>query len=357
MNKSWISEYAKASFLLYAGNTIDAFQPLDFFHFYPLWYDLWVQRFMLVMDVLDLDHKNYQSIRHLLPGPSSMRAILQKIIPSAKGLNGKNAKNFARMANFFALMLKQCCPEDPYGLTSNPVHDRQETGQIITTIPWSEGNKLFAKQLGQLITAAGSLVHGLYNDVVTDFGWDAYGPYTLHTPDHSYQLIIRHFPDLAPQEIWKKEFLSPVKDLKIYQFYKDVKWEFAFLGCHTILKSGNPITNLTHFAVMVNGNFIAPEDIIPLMQELGGKAEKIYEAIRKKNFEKIKQLVMLQECYQLHKLFTAAYMNWKPTPQMQEKIYGKPLLTGILPFGKIMTNLEEYKELFHLNWFEKNILS
>ncbi len=356
MDKNWIQEYGKASFLLYAGNTIDAFQPLDFFHFYPLWYDLWVKRFMMVMDVLDLDFKPYKEVKHLLPGPSSMRAILQKIIPTAKGLEGKNKEQFARMANFFARMLIEACPQDPFGLTSNPIHEAGNAQKIITSTPWHQANPTYAKQLGQLITAAGSLVHGLYNDVVTDFGWDAYGPYSFATPDHTYQMVIRHFPNLAPIEIWEKELLTPIKDLQIYQFYQNVTWEFAFLGCHTVLKKGDPIQNLTHFAVKINGNFIHPSTLIPIIQELAGKAEQIYANIRKKNPDEIKRMVMLQECFQLQKLFTAAYLNWLPTPEMYERIQ-QPLRTGILPFGKIMTSVEEYQELFHLNWFEKNILN
>jgi hypothetical protein len=106
-NKNWIRDFAQASFKLYSGNTVDAFQPLDFFHFYPLWYDLWVNIFMSVMDVLQCDYKSYQELKHLLPVPSSMRAILQKLIPTFAGMDPIHAKNFGRMANFSRVCLKK----------------------------------------------------------------------------------------------------------------------------------------------------------------------------------------------------------------------------------------------------------
>lgn len=350
---NWIKDFAKASFKLYAGNTIDAFQPLDFFHFYPLWYDLWVKRFMSVMDVLGCDYQPYSELKHLLPGPSSMRAIIQKIIPTLAGVDPTNKNNFVRMADFFARMLKESCAEDAFGLTHNPVHSRQELNQITESVPWLKADPMTAKKLGQLIAAAGSLVHGLYNDVVTDFGWDAYGPYDFRTPEQNFQAIIRHFRDLAPKDLWPMEFLTPVKDLKIYQFYENTAWELAYLGCHTVLKSGNPISGLKYFAISVNNQFVEPVLIDTLVGEFSDRAVQLYQEIRKKGFEELKAMVMLQECYQLKKMFEAAYMNWRPTAEMKARTKGKPLATGILPLGRLMTDVAEYQELFHLNSFEK----
>jgi hypothetical protein len=352
---NWINGFAESSFKLYAGNTIDAFQPLDFFHFYPLWYDLWVERFMRVMDVLDCENKTYQELKHLLPGPSAMRAIIQKIIPTLKGVHPEHTKNFIRMANFFARMLIEACPADPFGNTTNPLHTYAEINLLIQNTPWTEGSPEIAKQLGKLITAAGSLVHGLYNDVVTDFGWDAYGPYSLFTPGKKHQLIIRHFPDLNPSGIWDKIFHTPIHDLKIYQFYEDVEWELAYLGCHTVLKSGNPISGLRHFALEIDGSFVGSHTLPGITHELSDKAENIYKEIRKKDFEQLKEMVMVQECYQLKKMFEAAYMNWLPTHKMFERIKNTPLVTGILPLGKMMTDFEEYKEEFGINSFKKAI--
>src|SRR5205823_3135009 len=93
---SWIKEYCEGSFSLYAGNTIDAFQPLDFFHFYGLWYDLWVERIILAMEKIGAEQKNYEQLKTLLPVPSSMRALIQKAIPAFAGLEKKNPLLFKR---------------------------------------------------------------------------------------------------------------------------------------------------------------------------------------------------------------------------------------------------------------------
>jgi len=280
-----------------------------------------------------------------------MRAILQKIIPTLAGVKPENAKNFTRAANFFARMLMESCPEDAFGNTHNPLHSREEINKLIQTIPWQEANPEIAKNLGKLITAAGSLVHGLYNDVVTDFGWDAYGPYNISVPGKNYQVIIRHFPDLAPLDLWPERSLTPLQDLKILQFYENTEWELAFLGCHTVLKSGDPIAGLKNYAVVANGKYLKPEAITPIVNELAEKASGLYKHLRTTNFEELKEMVMLQECYQLIKIFAAAYMNWLPTDELNARIKGKQLLKNILPHGKLMVDLEEYKELFHLNSF------
>jgi len=350
---SWIKDWAEGSFSLFSGNTVEAFQPLDFFHFYGLWYDLWVKQFLKAAEKLNAENKSYQELKDLLSTPSNMRAIIQKIIPAYLGTANPNKGEYARMANFFARMLMECCPNDPFGKTSNPFHTEKEVQEIYKQIIWKEGNPAIARKLGRLITAAGSLVHGLYNDVVTDFGWDAYGPYKIN----DQTLLIRDFPDLQPEDLWDKNFLAKIKSLKIYGLYKDVEWQINCVGCHTTVKNGSPITGLKKYAVVADGKYLTESGIDELIKELSDKAEKIYQEIRKKGFEELKTLVMLQECYQLKKFMSAAGLDWRPTNEMSERIINKPLLTGILPHGKIMTNVEEYKEIFGLRRFAKEVLN
>src|SRR3989338_3197722 len=232
---SWIKPFIKGSFGLYCGNTIDAFQPLDFFHFYPLWYDLWIKRIVEVIKKLDLENKHFNEIKEFLPPPSNMRAILQKLLPSYKGVKFKNPEDYKIVADFFARMLYESCPNDPFGEKSTPLYSNNEVEGLFKTIEWSEGNPTAARQIGRLITATGSLVHGLYNDVCTDFGWDAYGPFSYQ----NFTLLIRHFPDLQPKEIWSTNFLSTIKELKIYSLYEGVELKISCVGCLTMVVSGN----------------------------------------------------------------------------------------------------------------------
>jgi len=353
---SWIDGFAEGCFRLYAGNVMSAFQPLDFFHFYPLYYDLWLSRIVEVMDKLSVEDKHYQELKDLLPPPSNLRAIIQKLIPTYKGLGHKNTDEIRKVADFIARMLLESCPDDPFAVHSNPLHTQDEVKQIVSSVNWQSGDPQIARNIGRLITAAGSLVHGLYNDIVTDMGWDTYGPYSVEWEGQNYSFLIRDFPNLAPAELWSTQHLPSVKDLKIYALYQGVDWEIAFVGCHTIAKSGQPVQGLKKFSVIADGKTLAPEEIVNLINELSGKAESIYKKIRSLDFEELKKLVMLQECYQLHKLFTAAGIEWRPTPEMTARVENKPLMTGVITMGKLMTDLNEYRELFGINLFAREVL-
>lgn len=169
-------------------------------------------------------------------------------------------------------------------------------------------------------------------------------------------LLIRHFPDLAPTDLWPVEFMASVKDLKIYGIYEDVEWKISCVGCHTMVIKGNPVLGLKKYLVTADDKILSETDIDNLISEFTGKAEAIYRVIRKKNMEELKQMVMLQECYQLKKLFDAAKIDWRPTLEMTGRIKNKPLAADLLPLGKLMTDPEEYKEVFGINQFEKEVL-
>lgn len=350
---NWIKSFTKGTFTLFSGNIVEGFQPLDFFHFYPLWFDLWTKRIVEMMRILDLENKPFNEIKEFLPTPSNMRAILQKLVPSYHGLKQKNPVEYKIVTNFFARLLQECCPDDPFGETSNPYYSAQEVKKIGDNIPWREGNPQIARQIGCLITTTGSLVHGLYNDVVTDFGWDAYGPFSYD----GKTLLIRHFPNLRPKELWPEQFLSSVKELQIYGLYENVDWKIGCVGCHTIVTKGSPITGLKKYHVIADGVALSAEKIDELINELSNKAEGVYREIRKKNFEELKKMVVLQECFQLKKLFDAAGLDWKPTPKMIARVKNKPLLTGLIPHGVMMSSLEEYRKAFGIDVFAKEVLN
>lgn len=349
---SWIKPFTKASFSLYAGNVIDAFQPLDFFHFYPMWYDLWVKRIADVIKILDLEHKTYVELKEFLGTPSNMRAILQKVIPSYNGLENKNPADYKIVSNFFVRMLVEACPADPFGNISTPLYSSQEVEKLINQTEWQNGAPIPGRNLGKLITASGSLVHGLYNDLVTDFGWDAYGPFK----HGDLSLLIRHFPNFQPNELWSAEFFPSVKELKIFGLYEGVEWNIACVGCHTIATKGSPVTDLKKYCVLADGKTLTTQEIEALILELSDKAEAIYKEIRKKDFEDLKKMVMLQECFQTKKIFDAASVDWRPTSEMLARIEGKPLLKNLIPHGKMMSSIEEYIHDFGVGVFAREVL-
>lgn len=350
---NWIKSFTKSSFVLYAGNTVDAFQPLDFFHFYPLWYDLWIERIVSAMEKLQVEKKNFHKLKDLLPGPSSIKAIIQKIIPSYNFFQVKNPEAVKKTTNFLARMLVEAMPRDPYGDSAAPLHSREQVRIILRDRDWQNADEDSAKKIGKLIVAAGSLVHGLYNDLVTDFGWDAYGPYKI---DSGRTLLIRHFPDLRPKELWGEEHLSSAKEIEIYGIYEGIEWIISFIGCHTMIKGGSALHGLKKFAVIADGRPLTTEAIDKLIEELSQKAERIYRLVRVKDFEQLKEMVILQECYQLKKMFEATGMDFRPTTEMFERIKNKPLMQGVVPHGKLMNSMEEYVQSFGIRHFASEVL-
>lgn len=349
---SWIKPFTKASFVIYVGNVIDAFQPLDFFHFYPLWYDLWMKRIVAIIDKLDFEHKHFSEVGHLLPPPSGMRAQLQQIVPTYRALEHKSPEDFKIVTNFLARMLTECCPDDPFGDTSTPLYSPSEVEAIIRGGAWFDGNPVAGRTIGKLITVTGSLLHGLYNDFGVDYGWDAYGPFKYQ--DQS--LLIRHFLNLQPAELWPAQFLPSVKDIKIFGLYEGVEWKIACIGCHAVTVSGSPVTDLKKYSIMADGQVLSLKEAEVLVQEFADKAEKLYREIRTKNLEEIKKMVMAQECYPMHKLFEAANFDWRPTPEMYARIENKPLVPEFIPHGKMMSTVEEYVKDFGIDVFAREVL-
>ncbi|MBU1037369.1 hypothetical protein KKF32_05115 [Patescibacteria group bacterium] len=353
---SWIKPFSKATFKVFAGQVLEGFQPIDFFHFFPLWHDLWVAKITEIIKKLNLGNKHFKDIKYLLPPPSNIRAILLKLIASYHASSIKNKNEYKLVANFFAKILQESCTNDPFSLTSNPYHSKEEIRDLVQTIPWKEADTTIARKIGQLITAVGSLVHGQYNDVVTDLGWETYGPYQIQHLKQNYTLLIRHFPNLAPKELWPQKYLASAKELIIYALYQDVKWEIYVVGCHTVSKKGNPVTGMKKYAVIADDKTVSQEKMIEFIKESSNKAEAVYQEIKGMDFEQLKLMVMTQECYQLKLLFDKADINWKPTKEMLERIKNKPLLKNIFPHGKFIETADEFMKIFGVKKFAKEVL-
>lgn len=352
---SWIKSHARGSFALYAGNVIAAFQPLDFYHFFPLWYEKWVERMARAIRVLELETKKYHEIRHLLPCPSGIRGVLTKIIPAYLGSERKNPGDFQTVANFLATMLQQACPDDPFAQRANPFHSPQQIEELMSTVFWQPATPNTARAQGRLVAAAGSLMHGLYNDVVTDYAWDGYGPYKVQYQGEEYTLLIRHFPDMQPRELWPVSVMPKCKEIVIYSLYQEVEWEIAALGCHTVTKSGNPVEGMRYHAVMIDGQAVSNERLDNLIAQLAEKAEKVYRKIRTLDDVSLKQKVMLQECYPLKNMLKQAGIEWRPTSDMLHACR-QPLKSNFIPCDELIDSIERYEELLGLRVFAEEVL-
>jgi hypothetical protein len=351
----WIKEFSKSITNFFKGQVIGAMQPIDFYLFFPLWYVLWIIRVASLVKKLNLEDKNFSAIKDSLPPPSNFRTILKKLIVAYRG-NPTERDSYRVVADFLARMLQESCKTDPFALTSNPLYSNQEFDKLIQPIKFQEIDESVAKKIGQLITAAGSLVHGLYNDVVTDFGWDSYGPYNVRYLGQNYSALVRHFLHLRPVELWPEEFLPSIQELKIFSLYQEIEWKIYFFGCHTISSGKSPVEAMKRAVLFTDGRPVAPEDTHLLIEEFAQKATNLYKKIKQMDFEDLKLLIMRQECYQFKALFDVAGVDWQPTNDMIMRIKNKPLLKGIFPQETFIDSEEKFSEIFGIDKFSKEVL-
>lgn len=356
----WIDDYAKASYQLFAGNVLKAFQPLDFYHFYPLWYDLWLDRiYQAIKKFRSMKYDISKAVKNF-PVPSSSRAVLQKFIIIFPNLTNQKTDQFKEIINFFVEVLENTNKEDVFAYKKNIIHDSNEVQDILKKIELRKATRESAQEIGRIILGMGSLVNGLYNDVVTDMGWDSYGPYdvTEEMKGRESILLIRHFPNLKPIELWP-EYLEirdyKFKDVKIYTIYKDIECRINWLGCHPTF-NGSLVDNMVQYALLVDGKFINDLEKIKEIKNYYLKlASDQYLRVKQMNFEQLKQKALLQECYQLHTFFEFLGMDWWPTKEMINRVEGKELFRGLYPTGELI-DFDLYCQNFGINYL-KNILS
>lgn len=291
-----------------------------------------------------------------MPPPSNMWAILQKIVPSYKGFAEKNKEEVRLVTDFFGRMLLEACPSDPFATKKNIFHSKGQIDSMVSSISFQTSTQKEARIIGRLISAAGSLVHGLYNDLTTDLGWEGFGPYQVEKRNLSLSFLFRWFPNMQPSELWPAKYLCSQKEIKVFTLYEGVTWEISFVGCHTIATEGSPVMGMREFAVIADGKELPLSEIEALIIELSEKAERIYREIRGMGFEELKLKVMQQECFQLKALFDWAAYDWAPTQEMVSRVKNKPLLQGILPHGVMVTDLEVFKDIFGIRQFANEVL-
>ncbi len=345
---AWIDEYARGSYQLFAGNVLEAFQPLDFYHFLLLWYDLFLSRVYDVVSEIARKGVHIEEYAEYLPTPSSVRALLVKIISSFPHLPWRNTLAFKEVVDFLVRSLMHLSPLDTFSSHVNfHVYYPRSLFEQIPFEPAREGD---GKMVGTMVLALGHLVNGLYNDVVTDMGWDSYGPY--HSLSGGTDGVVRDFPNMRPHELWpERNRWLPVQEVRIYGMYKKVHMEMKFVGCHMI-SSRSLSESLKAWAVEADGRFLDRRDVQELTREAFALSKNHYEHVRSLSLERVKEKAVLQECFQLHRLFSWAGVPWQPIPEMFERIRGKEILQGKFTHGKILS-FEEYCREFGIEYLKR----
>ncbi|MEW6407512.1 MAG: hypothetical protein AB1465_02370 [Patescibacteria group bacterium] len=352
--QKWIDQYARASYQLFSGNVLEAFQPLDFYHFFPLWYDLWLDKIYVAIQKIKKEETSLNKIVKYFPPPTSVRSFFKKIVSSFPHLSRQEVFKFKEIVSFLYNVLKHQCKKDIFAQNSNIIHTPAEINDILKNIKWQKSDKESAQNLGQLCMGIGHLINGLYNDVVTDVSWDVYGPYNISKKFKNKKtiLLIRDFPNLKPIELWPEtQAVKKIKykEIKIYTIYKNLNCHIGYIGCHTTFSGGQVTGNMLKYAIIVDGKYKNDlGEIRKLKDYFLRLAVEQWPRLKNLSFEKLKQKVLLQECYQLQRFFEFLKIDWQPTEEMKERIKDKPLLSGIYPRSRII-NFKEYCEYFGVN--------
>ena len=349
----WVDKYARASYLLFKGNVLEALQPIDLYHFYPLWYDLLIDRIYQAILKMEKEGLSFKQIKNQLPPPSGARSFLVKVIAAFPHLKNKEKDKFIKVINFLVDVLGRQCHKDIFGSNVNVVHKKHEIDSIINNSQLDKISPQLLLEIGRLYMGLGHLINGLYNDVVTDMAWEVYGPYNVsHKLGSNTKLLIKEFNNLRPKELWPEAKGFKHQRIILYSVYKDTDIHIRFVGCH-ILYSKPPVESKLLYGIDIDGSFV--NELQKIQEEKDyylSLASSHYRKVKDLSFEEKKQKVMLQECYLFHQLFRRLKVDWRPTKEMQERIKGKDLTKGLYTHGKVI-NYQEYCREFGIDYLKK----
>lgn len=329
---AWIDKAEKAIYNGLSHMDLKTLEPIDFFHFFPLYGDLWVDKVYTAIKKYEAMPEPKKKPTELLPNPSNLRIILLFFLHNFRNIGRKKPEKFKSIADFLVAALKEQCPEDTFAFSTNRCHKKTEVATISRRVNWRKTTPEIVRELGRMYLGASSLVNALLNDVCTDNSLEVSGPYDVYDKfgDGSV-LLIKDFPRLRPATLWPKIKELPFKQITQYAVYKDVNVTIEIVGCHFIVEGKPAQEAMTNFAVEVDGKPITSvKEIRDINQTLFGWAARIYQIVKEMNLDERKILAQKQEGHQLKDLFDYVGMDWKPSDEMQQRVVGKPFLQGLL---------------------------
>lgn len=357
----WIDEFAKSVFRLFKGMDLRTMEPLDCFHFHPLYSDLWIEKIYQAIKKfkeqnISFKEQNisFKEVINSFPNPSSARAMIEFMVlhwNNVVRLGIKVDKNKVKeIFDFFVKILKIKNKKDIFCYKSNIVHNQQEIENLIRKIKWLEGNPEISQALGKLYLAISSLVNGIMNDWCTDVGIEVWGPYDVSKYfGKNTVLIIRDFPVLKLPELWLHHKKYKYKKARIYTIYKNIKVRMEYVSCHTIVK-GDLAKNLICYAFILDEKYISN---LNKMKKLANHflklAEEQYVQVKNLDYEDLKQKLLEQERYQLYDFFKLVKMDWKLSEEMRKRVKNRQLLKNIYPLTSYQLSREEINKFFGID--------
>ncbi len=323
-SRAWLDDFID-SYLAAAGSMdFNTLRPFSWLQMHPLYALEWCGRLSELVNGFERERIGAQDFADLHFGTGVWRDQLAYILWDLKSA-GIPKKERLRIVEPFNTAILASTYADSYGFTSNIQHSKNDVSRMLSDIPWQSGGPEHARLMGKLYVGALHLVHGLYGDIYTGYSADNFGEYDASKKyGKGHTLVIRHFADLRPTDIWPQAQAIPCKSIDIYTIYRNVSFRCDAISCHSIF-TGNVVEGLVDYAVCVDGTFV---DSIPVLtalkDDLASHAMRQWQQLMGLAFEKVKQKGLEQRSYVFKQLFALAGLDWRPTKEMKNAVKGKP---------------------------------
>ena len=347
----WVDGYIKAVYKLYLSVDSEASMPFDGIGmFNPIFGDLWIKKIHSAIKKAENNKIiTEKMILKSLPTLSSLKFNLLMLIEMFKFAKTDPA-TVRNVTNFFIKYINAASATNEWYDHSLP-EEYSDIDALIKKIDLRQSSIDISREIGKINAGSAMLVHGLYNDFCTDYGYDVFGPYDVsHYFESKAVLFIKHFDDLKGNSIWAKRKKFPIKKIKIFSVYKNITSEPYYIGCH-MNYSQNIVENQLFYRIKINDHFEDKlHNLKKIRETILSSASEHYLKYKKLDFEQQKIIYLTQFCYQFKNFFDKTDINWKPDKKMVQRIMNKKL-SNYIPNRKF--SLKEYCKYFGIEYLKK----
>ncbi len=322
---NWVEKYASVIYNLLQSHDAQTHLPFNGFNFYPLFDDLWIDKIYQAIKKFNEMGLKIEEIIEFLPTHSSLKFNLFEIIIDLKTSN-TDFKKAKIIVDFFISAIKARALNGDDWMNDNKIKIYKDAEEFLSEKNLIKANKDLSSEVAKIIAGCGTLVHGLYNDYCTDYGYDVFGPYNLPEKfGENATLFIRQFADLKGEGIWPERSSFPYKKIKIHTVYNNLESQSYYIGCHMVYKQ-SLVENLAYFQVQVDNTLVNSLKELKILREVILKnASQHYVMYKKLGFEDYKRIWLWQLCYQFKNFFTKVGIDWKPSQGMINRVRNKEL--------------------------------
>jgi hypothetical protein len=347
----WIGRYASAVKRFTFNHDHDPLSHLPFnaFRFYPLYFDLWLDKICRAIDSLDRKKSGADRLIKALPSFGSLRYIFYTLVNMAGYLDYDKDKARVIFDFFASAMRSVSADENIFNEHENILRTGRQLKPAVhglKKVSSAEEKKTVAKLIGILAMYN----HALYNDFSTEFGYNIEGPYRVAG---GCQLLVRHYPKLDSWELWPSLAGMKLSRIVIYSSYKQTRFRMRFVTTH-LTTTDNYQDRLAAYSVLVDGRPVSDQSALSaLTGELAGMTARIYREQKKLNFEQVKEKFLLQQAYELKGLFDLAGLDWRPDKAFLDRVKNKRLKSwGIIKTG-YPADRQEYEDYVGVSYLKK----